>query len=106
MLRFVFRALSFLCLCLAVIVATVDSIESVSISQVTVSPLSTTWAEASPASLIQAQSLVEVYAGKQVWQIVSAWLLPQPAFAVLLLLALLLWMVGYKKPSPAGRFAA
>lgn len=106
MLRFVFRALSFLCLCLAVIVATVDSIESVSISQVAVTPLAATWAETSPATLVGAQSLVEAYAGKPVWQIISAWLLPQPAFAVLLLLALLLWMIGYRKPSPAGRFAA
>ena len=35
-----------------------------------------------------------------------AWLLPQPAFAVLLSLSLIFWMIGYRKPSPAGRFAA
>jgi hypothetical protein len=30
----------------------------------------------------------------------------QPAFAVFLVIALLLWMIGYKKPPVAGRFTA
>lgn len=30
----------------------------------------------------------------------------QPAFAILLALSLLFWIVAYRKPKPAGRFAA
>ncbi len=69
-------------------------------------PASLAWVEIGPTSLVRFRAVVEDRVGAAVWQMFDAWLLPQPAFAVLLSLALILWMIGYKKPSPAGRFAA
>lgn len=106
MVRFVFRLVSFTALCLAVIAAAMDSIASVSASQFVVTPLRLAWVEIDPTSLVRFRAVVEDRAGAAVWQVFDAWLLPQPAFAVLLSLALIFWMIGYKKPSPAGRFAA
>ena len=105
-MRFIFRLASFGALCVAVIAATMDSIASVSASQFVVTPLRLAWVEIAPASLVGFRAFVETKIGTSAWRMVDAWFLPQPAFAVLLGLALLLWMVGYKKPSPAGRFAA
>lgn len=93
-------------MCVAVIAATMDSIASVSASQFVVTPLRLAWVEIAPASLVGFRAFVETKIGASAWRMVDVWFLPQPAFAVLLALALLLWMVGYKKPSPAGRFAA
>ena len=104
--RFIFRLASFGALCVAVIAATMDSIASVSASQFVVTPLRLAWVEIAPAFLVGFRSFVETKIGASAWRMVDAWFLPQPAFAVLLALALLLWMIGYKKPSPAGRFAA
>ncbi|PPJ48198.1 hypothetical protein C0075_22195 [Rhizobium sp. KAs_5_22] len=106
MVRFVFRLVSFTALCLAVIAAAMDSIASVSASQFVVTPLRLAWVEIDPTSLVRFRAVVGDRAGASVWQVFEAWLLPQPAFAVLLSLALIFWMIGYKKPSPAGRFAA
>lgn len=106
MVRFVFRLVSFGALCLAVIAATMDSIASVSASQFVVTPLRFAWVELDPTSLVRFRAFVEDKAGAAVWQAFDAWLLPQPAFAVLLSLSLIFWMIGYRKPSPAGRFAA
>jgi len=106
MVRFVFRLVSFTALCLAVIAAAMDSIASVSASQFVVTPLRLAWVEIDPTSLVRFRAVVEDKVGAAVWQVFDAWLLPQPAFAVLLSLALIFWMIGYKKPSPAGRFAA
>jgi hypothetical protein len=106
MVRFVFRLASFATLCLAVIAAAKDSIASVSASQIVVTPVRLAWVEINPTSLVRFRAVVEEKIGTSIWRMFDAWFLPQPAFAVLLGLALLLWMVGYKKPSPAGRFAA
>lgn len=106
MLRFVFRLASFAALCSAVIAATMDSIASVSASQLALTPLRLAWVEFSPATLVRLRGVIEQQLGSTAWQMLDAWLLPQPAFAVLLVVALLFWMVGYKRPSPAGRFAA
>lgn len=106
MVRLLFRVGSFLSLCLGVIAATIDSIQSVSISSVSLTPISATIADFSPDSLLALQQLIETYLGKGAWSAFSTLLLPQPAFAVFFGLALIFWVLGYKKPSPAGRFAA
>ena len=106
MVRLVFRVGSFLSLCLGVIAATIDSIQSVSISSVSLTPISATISDFSPDSLIAMQAMMEHYLGEGAWSAFSTLVLPQPAFAVFFGLALIFWMLGYKKPSPAGRFAA
>jgi len=106
MLRFAFRLLSLVALVLAVITATMDSIESVSSSEVVLTPLGMAWSQMSPRTLALAQVEAERYIGPWFWNEVAMWLLRQPTFAVFLGLALLFWMIGYKKPKAAGRFAA
>jgi len=104
--RLIFRVLSFLALCLGVIAASVDSIASVSASQISLTPVEAAWTDLSPSSLSALQGLIESQLGTAAWTAFAGLVLPQPVFAALLLLSLLFWMIGYKKPSPAGRFAA
>lgn len=106
MVRFLFRILSLLALCGGVVLGVVDSIASVSASQVILTPLASAWLEAHPASLMTIESLVETRLGEGAWLALRDVVLPQPASGALLVVALLFWMIGYKKPSPAGRFAA
>ena len=106
MIRFAFRLLSFIALVLAVITATMDSIESVSSSDVVLTTLGMAWSQTSPLTLALAEIYAERYFGDWFWQPGVLWVLQQPTFAVFLLLALIFWMVGYKKPPAAGRFAA
>jgi hypothetical protein len=104
--RFLFRILSLLALCAGVVFGVVDSIASVSASQVMITPLSEAWIEAHPGSLMALEGLVETRLGSGAWLALRDVVLPQPASAAFVLLALLFWMIGYKRPSPAGRFAA
>ncbi|WP_159945978.1 hypothetical protein [Rhizobium sp. 18065] len=105
-MRLIFRVLSFLALCLGVIAGSVDSIASVSASQISLTPVEAAWMDLSPSSLSALQGLTESQLGAAAWTAFAGLVLPQPAFAALLVLSLLFWMIGYKKPSPAGRFAA
>lgn len=105
-MRFLFRLAAFAVLVVAVLAGTVDSIQSVSASKVVLTDAATAWSSASPATMDGARFLIERYIHPTVWDTGAIWLLAQPAFAVLLGLALLLWMIGYKRPPIAGRFTA
>jgi hypothetical protein len=104
--RFLFRVLSLLALCVGVVFCVVDSIASVSASQVIMTPLSAAWINAHPGSLMALESLVVTRLGDGAWLALRDVVLPQPAFAGMFVLSLMFWMIGYKTPSPAGRFAA
>ncbi len=106
MIRFLFRFLSLVALCIAVGAGILDSIASVSASEVMVTPLGIAWLELSPDTLSVVSDTVQRAWGPQAWGFAIRWLLPLPAFAVFLALSLMLWMIGYKRRSPAGRFAA
>ena len=106
MIRFVFRLLSLWALVVAVAAAVMDSIESVASSEVVLTSLGSAWADIGPSSLFAAERLVREGVSPTAWTAVREWLLPQPAFAVFLTLALLFWAIGYRKPNYAGRFAA
>lgn len=106
MVRLAFRMLSLLFLCVGTIAAAVDTIASVSASRVILTPLASVWTDVSPASLLKLQDMLEMRFGAAAWSTVNEMLLPQPAFVVLFALSLMFWMIGYKKPSLAGRFAA
>ncbi|MCZ8351877.1 MAG: hypothetical protein O9352_18405 [Rhizobium sp.] len=106
MVRFLFRVLSLLALCVAVVLGVIDAIASVSASEVILTPLSEAWIGAHPGSLMTLEELVVTRLGDGAWLAVRDVVLPQPAFAAMLVLSLAFWMIGYKKPLPAGRFAA
>jgi ABC-type multidrug transport system permease subunit len=106
LMRFLLRLASLVALAVAVIAGTIDSIQSVAASAVVVTPMGDAWQELSPSSLLALQSSVSYYVHPRFYAFVFQWLMLQPAFAVFLAIALLLWMIGYKKPPVAGRFTA
>jgi len=106
LIRFVFRVLSLVALCIAVVAGVLDSIASVSASEVVVTPLGIAWLELSPDTLNVVSDTVQRDWGPKAWGFAIRWLLPLPAFSVFLALSLVLWMIGYKRRPAAGRFAA
>ena len=105
-MRFLLRLASLVALAAAVIAGTIDSIQSVAASSVVVTPISDAWQDVSPTTLTSLQSSLSYYIHPRFYTLIFQWLMLQPAFAVFLVIALLLWMIGYKKPPVAGRFTA
>ncbi len=106
MIRTFFHFLSLLCLLLAIMAGTLDSIESVSSTSVVMTSLGNHWQNLDVVSLALAEEAVGHYIHPDVWGWAVAPLLAQPAFAVFLVLSLLFWMIGYRRPRFAGRFSA
>lgn len=105
-MRFMLRFASFLALVAGVLVASVDAIQSVSASQPVLTPLATALAAGGPSTTALVQSLERPHAGIAMLDPLIRWSLQQPAFVFLFLIALMLWMIGYKRPPVAGRFSA
>ncbi|KWV41427.1 MULTISPECIES: hypothetical protein [Rhizobium] len=105
-MRFLLRLTSLVALAVAVIAGTVDAIQSVAASSVVITPVGDAWQDLSPSSLESLQSSIAYYIHPRFYTLAFQWLMLQPAFAVFLVLSLLLWMAGYKRSPAAGRFAA
>ncbi|AGS20064.1 hypothetical protein NXC12_CH00195 [Rhizobium etli] len=105
-MRFLLRLASLVALAAAVIAGTIDSIQSVAASAVVMTPMSDAWQDVSPDTLMSLQSALSYYIHPRFYAFIFQWLMLQPAFAVFLVIALLFWMIGYKKPPIAGRFTA
>ncbi|WEX89412.1 hypothetical protein PZN02_001049 [Sinorhizobium garamanticum] len=105
-MRLLLKLASFLALAVAVLAGTVDAIQSVAASEPAMTSLADAISALGPEALNWVHSLQRTGAGPAIWLTALQWLLARPAFAVLLALALLLWMAGYKKRPAAGRFAA
>ncbi|MGF9565280.1 hypothetical protein [Neorhizobium sp. JUb45] len=102
----VFHFLSLIALAAAIGSGTLDSIQSVATSSVALASLGDLWIAVSPGTLVAAEDAVERYIHPEAWQQGASFLLAQPACAVFLVLALILWIIGYRRPKPFGRFAA
>ncbi|MDX3929928.1 MAG: hypothetical protein QHC90_29585 [Shinella sp.] len=105
-MRFLFRFASLLALVLAVMAGTIDAIQSVSASEPVLTPLAVAWSAASPSTLAIVADTIMNRLHPYLWNPTAMWILSQPAFAVFLALALVFWMIGYKRVPAAGRFAA
>lgn len=105
-MRFFIRFLSLISLVVAVIAATIDSIQSVSASRLVLTSFGDAWLDASPTTLIFAESLIEQHIHPLAWERGLGWILARPAFGVFLTLSLLFWMLAYRRQPAAGRFAA
>ena len=105
-MRFLLRFASFLALVLGVLAATVDSIQSVSASQPVLTPLGSAISASGDSGLALVQSIERPSGAAGMFQPLALWMLQQPAFAIFMVLALLLWMIAYRKPPVAGRFSA
>ncbi|MCA1490077.1 hypothetical protein I6F11_03980 [Ensifer sp. NBAIM29] len=105
-MRFLLRFASLLALTVAVLAGTIDSIQSVAASAPVMTPLGEGIEVLGPEALGWVQSLQRTDSGPAIWLAALHWLFMQPAFAVFLVIALLLWMAGYRRRPAAGRFAA
>ncbi|MBB4952908.1 hypothetical protein H4S14_000955 [Agrobacterium vitis] len=106
MMRFLCRFFSLVSLVLAIGAGVTDSIESVASSAVVTTPLASLWADVDASGLALVKQWVATHIGAWALQLVENAVLQQPAFAIFLGLALVLWLAGYKHPSAAGRFSA
>lgn len=105
-MRFLVRFSSFVVLAAAVVAAAFDSIRSVARSAPDLMPLGKVWADFSPQSFDWLAQAVAQGPQAERMQKALTWLLLQPAFAVLATLALLLWILAWRRKPAAGRFAA
>jgi len=101
-----FHFFSLLALVAAIGAGTVDAIQSVAASSTTLASLGDLWIAISPGTLVAAEDAVEFYIHPEAWQQGAAFVLAQPGCAVFLVLALILWIAGYRRPKPFGRFTA
>ncbi len=97
-MKFIFRLLSMLALIIAVIAAISDMVQSLAASHVAITPLGATWYALDPISLTTAQAAVQRYLFPFIWDPMIQWVLLQPTFAVFLVLSLLFYLAGYRRP--------
>lgn len=93
----IFRLLAMICLCVAVIMAVQDGARSVAASAVTLKPLGISWYEISPDTLNLSQAVIQRFLLPAIWDPFMIWVLNQPGFAVMGILALLLYVAGHKR---------
>jgi hypothetical protein len=106
MIRFLFRLAAMVALAVAVIMAVLDTTRTVAASHLVLTPLGTSWSAVSPETLAAAESFVREKIQPLVWDTVVDWILGQPGFAVFAVIALLLYMIGYKSERKVVRFTA
>lgn len=105
-MRFLLRAISMIALVMAVIAGVIDAIKSVAASEVVISPLGAAWYGLSPDTLNLAQAVIQRNVHPYLWDPVVQWILLQPAWAVFLVISLFFYLIAWRRPKPAGRFAA
>lgn len=105
-MRLLARFISLLLLVAAVMAGILDSIQSVAASQISLTPLGAAIFSLNPDLLEGLEALMRDHLPAFAWDPLMIWILSQPAFAVLVTLALVFWMMGYERVRAAGRFAA
>ena len=105
-MRFLLRFLSLLFLVAAVMTGILDSIQSVASETVVIMPFGAAIFSVNPDILAAAEAYSLSHLPPFFWNGFAEWLLLQPAFAIFLILSLVLWMVAYKREPVASRFAA
>ncbi len=96
MLRFLFRLLATFALTVAVIMAVLDATRSVAAQHLVMTPLATSWSAFSPDSLSAVQTFASTSIHPLVWDPVIVRLLHMPGFAVVGVLAFLLYAAGHR----------
>ena len=102
MIRFLLRFVGLLLLALGFIFLVYDGIRSISDGSVLLTRTSEVWNVVHDRSLASFQSMVERYAGPDIWQAVVGPILEQPASAVSCVLGVILIVIGRKKKPLIG----
>ncbi len=105
-MRFLLRLFSVFFLAAAVVAGTADTIQSFAADAPVMTPGLTVVEFLAPRAFEKAGAYVESLPDGAQLQDMVIRLFSQPAFALFLGLALIFWVVGYKRPKPAGRFTA
>jgi hypothetical protein len=104
MLKFVCRAIGFLCLACALVAGVLDVILSIDASRLVLTPIGQTWYKLDFESLNLTQSIIEHYLHPFIWNPIMQWVLRQPTIIVFFVLALIFYALGHKRPSPYDRY--
>jgi hypothetical protein len=102
MIRFVLRFIGLLLLALGFIFLVYDGIRSISDGGILLTKTTDVWNVVHDRSLAAFQSLIERHAGPDIWQVVIAPVLEQPASAVFCILGVILIVLGRKKKPLIG----
>jgi hypothetical protein len=105
-MRFFLRLLSIFFLAAAVVAGTADTIQSFAADTPVMTPGVTVAEFVAPNIYEKAESYVAGLPDGEKLRGLFDQLFAQPAFALFLGLALIFWMIGYKRRKPAGRFSA
>lgn len=105
-MRFLFRLAATIALAVAVIMAVVDATRTVAASKLVMTPLATSWNSVSPHTLENFRQFVQTRAGPTVWDWFVTIALSQPGFIVFAVLALLFYLIGYKRQPRHARLSA
>ncbi len=104
-MRLLFRFLSLIALVVAVIAGVIDAIQSVAADRLVLTPLRAAWSDVSPATLAALEDWVLAHLPAAFWDPGLRLILGQPATAVLLALAFLLYLLGHRRRQRASRFS-
>lgn len=105
-MRFLLRLFSAFFLAAAVVAGTADTIQSFAADAPVMTPGLAVVAFVAPSAYAKAEGYVAGLPDGARWQGLLDRVFDQPAFALFLGLSLIFWMLGYKRPKPAGRFSA
>ena len=106
MFRFLFRLLAMVALAVAVIMAVLDATRTIAAEQLVLTPLGTSWMNASPDTLDATRTFVQASLHPLVWDPALVWILDLPGFAVFGVVAFLFYAIGRRPQRAVGRFAA
>ncbi|TGQ71090.1 MAG: hypothetical protein E5V49_12475 [Mesorhizobium sp.] len=106
MFRFIFRLAAMIALSISVIMAVLDTTRTVAASTLVLTPLNTSWLAVSPDTRAGFETFVRTKISPLAWDVVIAWVLNQPGFAVFAALAFLLYAIGYRRRRQTGQFAS
>ena len=104
--HFVFKILGLFVLALAVVLAVLDITRSITASEITLTPLASTWAAISPATLLAGRDLVQAWTHPYLWDPVLTFVLQLPSWLICWLLAMIFLKLGQRRENPYGRFAS
>lgn len=102
MIRFVFRFVGLWILAAGFVALVRDGTKSIAGNAIFVTKLAEDWANFHGSSLEQLKTLVERYAGAQVWELVMLYIVGAPTWLVLGILGSILMLIGRKKKPLIG----
>ncbi len=105
-IRFIFRLASVLVLAAGVIMAVLDATRSIAASELVLTPLGQSWFAVSPGTLNLTQAIIQRHLAPQIWDPAMIWVLTMPGFAVMAVLAFLLYLPGRRWRSRKDAYMA